>query len=216
MKPKLITGHTPDYLNAIELLYPGEVPAIMDLAQTIPANLVQSDYDKFDCKLLEELHYSRISAWNSGLQWGMDAYYSVRDSRADTVGFVSKRFAGRGKKLTIVSLFGESLAFIHWRGRITNIIKNNRQFAQIDRLSSRKFVVTGFDGSMISILDPFWSWNNTQCLNEKTVIHVPTCWPDIGRIDAKNIDVIRHLPENIRDLIVFTLLWKNTPQGMFE
>lgn len=204
-------------LQCVKGLNPKHVSVVEGLLQTLPAKRVAAEFAENESNLIGSLHYAKIAAWTKGGHWGMDADYTAGNSQSmGEVGFISKRFAGREVRLTVVNIFGKQLSFVCLRGFATRIFRGDKEIAQIEVVSQRRINVSDSNGNVILIRDSFWSWKNTHCSYKDVEICVPVYWPDVGRIDAGNVQSITSLPSTVRDLLLFTLLWKNTPQGMFE
>lgn len=202
----------------VDRLSPKHQKVILQLAEMLPK---QTDLDmareasiRPQFQDFGTLHYSRIRIWNSWGIWGMDAELAVNLGNDVHAGFFSRRATGREKEVSRLRLFGYEVYFLRWCTNCAEVIQNGIRLGTIAGAWKRRMMLSGADGFACSIEYPFWPWSQAKCRYNCTQVLFPPFWPDSGKWEVSQVQAICGLPEEHRNLIVFSILWRNSLVGL--
>ncbi|MCX8155569.1 MAG: hypothetical protein N3J91_03800 [Verrucomicrobiae bacterium] len=208
----------PALREIVERLHPKLKEEIYRLAEMLPKQADRSMAS--DASIRPQfldfgtLHYSKLQTWNSGGIWGVDVELAVKLGKDVGVGSLSRRAIGREKEISHLRLFGLEAHFLRWEKGSAEVIQNGVRLGTVEGVWKRHMMLNGADGFACSVVYPLWPWSQAKCRCNRTQVLFPPRWPDSGKWETSQVQAVCECPEQHRNLIVFSILWKNTLNGL--
>jgi len=213
-----------DFRKIADQFYPSETDEIMKLAATMPD---YSDFLKFNNEGFEHLATLYLNNLkSSAIWWGKwtlkrEANIFVRlGEEKKQVGFFvwrsrgQKSFAwfskGQARDIAHLSLLGYECIFINWKKEGTiELFQNETLWGRLQMKGSRHLIGKGEDGFEFNVNYSLLDWQPAECCWNNEKVKIPPNWPNVNDFPENSASIILQLPENRRNLVVFSLIWRN-------
>lgn len=146
--------------------------------------------------------------------WGSDVELVLGSEPEARVGDLSRRAIGRRREVSRVRLYGLEYYFLRWEKDCTHVIECMDERGTVRGVWQRRLALESGGGLSVLIRYPFWPWRRARwelsCEGGRCVGLFPGWWPERGEWLPAEVEALKGLPEKLRDLLLVTLIWKNT------